>query len=234
MAYSALQLVTRAYYLSQVVSRDLQVPSASQINDGLYLLNAILDFKGTDLRLIPYFTHFEFPTVVNQELYFIPNLLLIDTMTFNIGDVRYSMYETSRFEYFGTPRVDNISNLPFSYRAERILDGMNIYMYFLPGGIYTVKIEGKFGLTEVFLNTDMSQTYDLYYIEYLRYELANYICSEWGATMPDQAYKTYEKICKKLMEVSPKDLSIRKQTYFDGQSPIDWQYVNIGIGWLPF
>lgn len=234
MAYSALQLVTRAYYLSQVVSRDLQVPSDSQINDGLYLLNAILDFKGTDLRLIPYFTHFEFPTVVNQELYFIPNLLLIDTMTFNIGDVRYSMYETSRFEYFGTPRVDNISNLPFSYRAERILDGMNIYMYFLPGGIYTVKIEGKFGLTEVFLNTDLSQIYDLYYIEYLRYELANYICSEWGATMPGQAMRKYEEIRKKLMEVSPKDLSIRKQTYFDGQSAIDWQYVNIGVGWLPF
>jgi hypothetical protein len=234
MAYTALTLITRAYYLSQVISRDLQLPSSSQIEDGLYLLNAILDFKSTDLRLIPYFTHYEFPTVINQELYFIPNLLMIDTMTFNIGDVRYSMYETSRFEYFGTPRVDNISNLPFSYRAERILEGMNIYMYFLPGGVYTVKIEGKFGLLDVFLNTDLSQIYDLYYIEYLRYELCNYICSEWGATMPDQAYKKYEELRKKLMEVSPKDLSIRKQSYFDGQSPIDWQYVNIGVGWLPF
>lgn len=233
MAYTGLQLITRAYYLSQILSRDLQLPSPSQISDGLYLLNAILDYKRTDLRLIPYFTFYQFNTIVNQELYFIPNLLLIDTMTFNIGDVRYSMYETSRFEYFGTPRVDNISNLPFSYRAERVLDGMNVYMYFLPGGIYQVKIQGKFALSEVFLNTDLSQIYDLYYIEYLRHELCYYICGEWGATMPDAAYRKYEEIRKKLMEVSPKDLSIRKQTYFDGQSPIDWQYVNIGIGWLP-
>ena len=89
MAYTALQLITRAFYLSQVVSRDLQVPNSSQITDGLYLLNAILDYKKSDLRLIPYFTFYEFDTVLNQELYFIPNLLLIDTITFNIGDVRY-------------------------------------------------------------------------------------------------------------------------------------------------
>lgn len=234
MAYTGLQLITRAFYLSQVVSRDLQTPNASQINDGLYLLNAILDYKKTDLRLIPYFTFYEFDTIVGQELYFIPNLLLIDTMTFNIGTVRYSMYDMSRYEYFGLPRVDNITNLPFSYRPERILNGMNIYMYFLPGGVYQVKIQGKFGLTEVALNTDLSLTYDPYYIEYLRYELANYICSEWGATFPDQAQRKYEEIRKKLMEVSPKDLSIRKQSYFDGQSPIDWQYVNLGVGWLPF
>jgi hypothetical protein len=234
MAYTAQQLITRAFYLSQVVSRDLQTPNASQITDGLYLLNAILDYKKTDLRLIPYFTFYEFDTVVNQELYFIPNLLLIDTITFNIGDVRYSMYETTRYEYFGTPRVDNIANLPFSYRAERVLGGLNVYMYFLPGGVYQVKLQGKFGLTDVALNTDLSEIYDFYYIEYLRYELANYICSEWGATFPEQAMKKYEEIRKKLMEVSPKDLALRGQSYFDGQYPIDWQYINLGVGWLPF
>jgi hypothetical protein len=234
MAYTAQQLITRAFYLSQIVSRDLQTPNASQISDGLYLLNAILDYKSTDMRLIPYFTSYEFNTVPNQELYFIPNLLMIDTMTFNIGVVRYSMYEASRFEYFGTPRVDNIANLPFSYRAERVLDGMNVYMYFLPGGIYQIKMQGKFALTEAALNTDLSLTYDFYYIEYLRYELANYICSEWGATFPEQAMKKYEEIRKKLMDVSPKDLTMRKQSYFDTSYPIDWQYVNIGVGWLPF
>lgn len=234
MSYSALQLITRSYYLSQVVSRALQTVSAEQITDGLYLLNALLDVKGSDLRLIPYFTYYEFDSVPNQELYFIPNLLYVDTMTFNIGVVRYSMREMTRNEYFATARVDNISNLPFSYRVERVLDGSNIYLYFLPGGVYQMKLQGKFGLTDVTLGTDLSLTYDLYYIEYLRYALAEYICCEWGATFPDEAKRKYAEIRKKLMEISPVDLSVRKRTYFNSKPGLDWQSINVGVGWWPF
>ena len=55
MAYTARMLITRAYYLSQIVSRQLQEVSGEQIEDGLFLLNALLQFKSTDLREIPYF-----------------------------------------------------------------------------------------------------------------------------------------------------------------------------------
>jgi len=234
MAYSALQLITRSYYLSQIVSRDLQTPTASQIDDGLFLLNGLLDYKSTDIRLIPYFTYYEFNPVANQELYFIPNLLFIDSMTFNIGVVRYSMTQMSRFDYFGTPRVDNIANLPFSFRAERTLGGMNIYIYFLPGGVYPIKLTGKFSLVNVALNTDLSLIFDKFYIEYLRYELARFICAEWGATLPEQADREFQERRKKLIDVSPADLAIRKLNYFTSAPPIDWQTVNLSYGWFPF
>ncbi len=233
-AYTARQLITRAYYLSQVVSRQLQTVDGDQITDGLYLLNALLDYKSTDLRLIPYFTRYEFDTVINQEMYYIPGLIFIDSITFNIGTVRYSMRDMTRKEYFGSPRVDNIANLPFSYRPERVLDGMNIYMYFLPGGVYQVKLSGKFSFSEVTLDTDLSLTYDPYYIEYLRYELAKEICDEWGSTFPDAAMAKYEEMRKKLMEVSPADLSMTKVSYFTGRPGMDWQQANIGVGWWPF
>ena len=55
MAYLAVDLISRAYYLSQVVSRELQVVSGTQITDGLYLLNSLIDFKNSDLREIPYY-----------------------------------------------------------------------------------------------------------------------------------------------------------------------------------
>lgn len=233
MAYTALQLITRAYYLSQVVSRDLQVPSASQITDGLYLLNALLDFKGTDLRLIPYFQRYEFDTVVGQEEYFIPNLLYVDALTFNIGVVRYSMSDMTRKDYFATARVDNIQSLPFSYRPERELGGLRLFMYFVPGGVYQMKLSGKFGLTDVTLPTDMSLTYDTYYLEYLRYALAEYICAEFGATFPDQSMKKFQEIQKKLMDVSPADLSIQKKSLFNSRPGLDWQMINIP-GWVPW
>lgn len=234
MSYTAQKLIERALYLSQIVSRDLQTPSASEISDGLFLLNALLDFKNSDLRLIPYFKRFEFLTVANQEDYFIDKLLYVDNLTFNLGTVRYSMTDMTRFDYFGTPRVDGIANLPFSYRVERELGGARIYMYFLPGQTFVMKGSGKFGLTGVALNTDMSLSYDLYYLEYLRYELGEYYCSEWSLPFPEQAAMKLAELRKKIKDVSPPDLSIRSQSYFNSSPVLDWQTVNLSNGWFPF
>ncbi len=234
MAYPALQLITRSYYLSQIVSRQLQTVTGDQITDGLFLLNAILDYKSTDIRLIPYFQRYEFDTVQGQEEYFIPDLLYVDSLTFNIGPVRYSLNEMTRKEYFASPRVDNIQSLPYCYRIERELGGSRIFLYFEPDAIYQMKISGKFGLTEVALTTDMSTVYDLYYIEYLRYALAEYICSDYGATFPDESKAKYMEMQKKLMEVSPPDLSIQKRSYFGGGPAFDWQMANLYKGYIPF
>lgn len=233
MAYTALQLITRSYYLSQVVSRELQTVSGDQITDGLYLLNALLDFKGTDLRLIPYFQRSTFNTIAGTEEYFRTNLLYVDSLTFNIGVTRFAMLEKTRDEYFAVPRVDGIQSLPVTYRVERELGGSRIYMYPTPADVYVMKVSGKHGLSEVTLQTDMSLTYDLYYIEYLRYALAEYICSEYGATFPDKSQEKMKEIQKKLMDVSPPDLSIKKMSYFGGTPGIDWQSVNLWKGYWP-
>ncbi len=233
MAYTALQLITRAYYLSQVVSRQLQTPTGEQITDGLYLLNADLDYKSTDLRLIPYFKRYEFDTVQGQEDYYIPDLLFVDNLTFNIDTVRYSLIENTRHEYFAGPRVDNIQSLPYSYRVERELDGLRIYLYFVPEAVYQMKLSGKFRLDNVTLNTDMSLTYDAYYLEYLRYSLAKMICEEWGTTFPDESKAKLMAMEKKLMEVSPPDLSLSKRGYFNGGPVWDWQTINLYRGFLP-
>lgn len=234
MAYTALQLITKAYYLSQVVSRELQVVSGAQIQDGLDLLNALLDFKGTDLRLIPYYRRDSFPTISGTEEYYRPGLLSVDTMTFNLGDVRFPMAEMSRSDYFGSARVNNIGALPYSYRVERELGGSRIYLYFVPNAVYTVSLSGKFALSDVTLTTDMSLVYDLYYIEYLRYALAQYICGDYGSTFPDASQAKFMEIQKKLMDVSPKDLSARKMSYFGSQRGIDWQMSNLSVGYVPY
>lgn len=333
MAYTALQLINRAFYLSQIVSRQLQTVTGDQVADGLYLLNALFDVKGSDLRLIPYFQQYEFITNSGQEEYFVPGLLYCDSMTFNIGQVRYPMIEMTRKQYFSTARIDNITTLPWSYRVERsyhpyitttggtitlvassdpyqyytgtnpetivlpaadtlvvgqqftiannstnnitvqssgldtvaILStntsgvftcilasgttaaswsyaagnqlsatGSSVYLYFFPADGYVVKIWGKFGLSDVSLNTDLTSIYDPFYVEYLRYALAEYICCEWGVTFPDEAKKKYEEIRKKLLEISPADLSMSKRSYFSSGATIDWQLVNIGRGWTPW
>ena len=234
MAYPASELITRAYFLSQVLARDLQTISGSQMDDGLYLLNALLDVKFSDLQLIPYYTNYQLTTVQGTEKYFIPNLAEADTTTFNIGDVRFSMNELTRKEYFSTPRVDNLQALPFSYRYERTLGGCNLYLYFVPNQAYLVNIWGKFALSDVTLEQDMALTYDLFYIEYLRFALAIYICCEYGQSVPDTIKDKMKEIVKKLKSISPADLSITKRSFFTTNTSYDWQFINLSEGWFPF
>ena len=234
MAYLVSTLITRSFYLSQILARDLQTISGSQTEDGLFLLNELLDEKSSDLSLIPYYREFDVTTVQGTEMYFIPNLMEADSVTFNLGDVRFSMNELTRKEYFATPRIDTLQSLPFSYRIERTLGGANLYLYFLPSQDFVVKIWGKFALTEVTLNQDLSLTYDGFYISYLRHYLASKICSEYGQTLPDGVQKEFARIEKKLKSISPADLSISKKSFFTTNNSLDWQFLNLSQGWFPF
>ncbi len=233
MAYSALTLITRAWYLSGIVARNLETVTGDQVTDGLFLLNTLLDFKASDVRLIPYFTRYASTFVVGQEMYYIPNLYEIEAMTFNIGTVRYPMERLTRDIYFGTGRVDNIISLPFSYHLERTLGGSNVFVYFLPNQTYVFNLIGKFALTDVTLNQDMSLVYDNFYIEYLRYALAQFMCNEYNISFAPEKLKMLQIYEKKLMDVSPPDLSIRKISFMGDKNVINWAMVNVSGGYLP-
>jgi hypothetical protein len=231
MAYTALTLINKSYYLSGIVARGMETVSGLQQEDGLALLNALLSFKSVQTSLIPYWKRYEFAAVIGQEEYFIENLLDVELMTFNIQSVRYSMLPASRKRYFGTGRVDNVQSLPFSWRFEREEGGGRIYMYFLPTADYPIKLSGKFGLTNVSLNTDLSTVYDQFYIEYLRYCLANYICDENDIEMPPAKLKRLQMYEKNLLDVSPPDLTMTKMSTLQRHMGLNWADVNLGLGW---
>lgn len=233
MTYLVSTLITRSWYLSKIVARNLQTVSGDQMNDGLNLLNFLLEFKSSDMTLIPYWTRFAFTMVPNQEMYFIPNLIAVETMTFNIGTIRYSMLPESRRTYFGTGRVDNINSLPYQYHIERTTGGSNVFVYFLPIQNFPSNITGKFGLTDVTLNQDLSLTYDGFYIEYLRHALSEYMCNEYNVTFPEGAEKNMRKIVEKLQVVSPPDLTMQKMSSLGTGTSLNYADVNVGHGWRP-
>lgn len=236
MAYLARTLINRAWYLSGVVARNLQTVTGDQETDGLMLLNALLDFKQIETDLIPYYTYNEtFFTVPGQEKYFIPNCALIQSVTFDLQQVRYSMDYVTQRNYFGSARVENLQSLPFSWTYVRELGGGNLYMYFLPQNIYQLKIFGKFFLTDVTLDTDLLTVYDTSYIEYLRYALAEYMCSEYGILFNPESSKKLLQMQRKLMYITPPDLSGEKYSVLtgDGYNGWNWGDVNVGLGWRP-
>lgn len=233
MAYTARTLIDRSWYLSGIVARNLQTVRGDQVSDGLFLLNALLDWKVVDTALIPYWTYYEFNAIPNQEAYFIANLYAIESVTFNVDVVRYPMDFTSRRKYFGSSRVDNIATLPYNWTFNRSKGGGTLYMYFLPQSAFPIKLMGKFGLQNVTLDTDMSLTYDMAYIEYLRYALAQYMCSEYGILMNPESKKILNSIERTLMYVSPPDLSMTKISILTEGTGMNWGDVNLGRGWRP-
>jgi hypothetical protein len=249
MTYLAQTLVTRSWYLSGVVARNLQVVTGDQITDGLMLLNALLDWKQVELDLIPYWTYITLPAIPGQEFYFLPNVAAVESVTFNIGVVRYPMDPTTRRNYYGTGRIDNIASLPFNWNFNRALNGGNLGLYFLPESNYPLKLMVKIFLADVQLNTDLTnisetglpytfinsanQGYDTSYIEYLRYSLAQYMASEYGILFNPQSTKILDQIRRQLMYVSPADLSAVKSSILVQGSGINFGDVNIGKGWRP-
>ncbi len=233
MAYTVTRLITEAYYLSGRLSRGLNTISGPLLQIGLVLLNAVLSIKSANERLIPYFTEYDDDFVVGQEKYFIENLISIETMTFEYNTVRWSMQPSTRRPYQGSSRAENINSLPQNYYCERAKGGANVFVYFFPDSTYPFKIWGKFSLLNVVLNQDLESTLDKFYIEYLRYALAEYICQDNNITFQPQNSETLQEYEKIITDVAVPDLTIAKITAFNPRPTYNWGDVNLGHGWRP-
>jgi len=224
------------------------------------MLNDMLNFKQIETDLIPYWQYITFDAVAAQEFYFLPYVAAVETSTFNLDVVRYPMVSTTRTNYFGSSRVDNISTLPFSWNYNRGVGGGTFGMYFKPDKAYPIKMMVKIFLVDVDLTTDLTnvtetftnpnnipfftpyafinnstQGYDTAYIEYLRYSLARFMCSEYGVMFNPESEKIYQSYARKLMYESPPDLSNKKVSILnaDGLSGYNWGDVNLGHGFRP-
>lgn len=232
MAYTTNQLITQAWNLSGIVSADFQEPSPAQMSAGLDLLNELLALKTANMRLIPYFKFYDFAATVAEPIYFIPNLISIETITFNESTVRFSMEKQSRDKFFGAPRVDGIQSLPFTWRPERTLGGTNIYLYFAPFDNFPIKIFGKFSLASVMMNQNLSLSLDLFYISYLRFALAEYMCADYQISLSPQVQSKLDEFEELITDISPIDLTCVKRSCFNGGLAMTWGYVNFP-GWTP-
>ena len=238
VAYTSRQLIIDAYYLSGIVGRNYEFTSGDEINDGLDRLNDFLQIKGAETKFIQYYDTYESNFVIGQEIYFIPNLVEIDTFTFFLTNpyqsatttVRFQMENLTRQEYFAYPRAEGVQSLPYTWHLERTLGGANIYVYFLPREPYLFQLTGKFALSNTALNQDLNQIYDGWYQTYLKYGLAIWLC-EWRSVVPPLSLvKTFEKMEQSLSTLSPFDFTLRKLDYFRSSGGLNWGDVNYGKG----
>lgn len=231
MTYTVTQLITDAWYLSGVVSQNLETVSGEQLTNGLELLNGALSIKSIKKRRIPYFTVYDFTLTQSEKKYYIPNLIEVETATFFIDTVRYPMTNVSRQQYFATGRADNVESLPYQYHCERTKGGMDFYLYYAPQLGYAAQIVGKFSLTNVALNQDLSIILDQFYLIYLKYDLASYMAESYNVMLQPQVSTRLRILEKEIIDISPLDLSMIKSSTLQRGSGINYAQVNLGVGW---
>jgi hypothetical protein len=233
MAYTVFQLIVDSYYLSAKNTPTFNEPTELDINNGLRMLNQVIAIKTANDRIIPYYTEYNSNFVYDQEVYFIPNLLSIETCNFYIGSVRYPMTFINRKNYQGSGRAENQISLPFTYYYERCFNGSNLFVYFFPSDTYPFRIWGKFSLASVTLYQDLSTTIDMYYITYLQYALAEFICQYFNITLqPQTAQKLYE-LEQIIIDIGPMDLTTMKRSTLQTPYAPNWAWTNLSQGWSP-
>lgn len=228
------KLVTDAWYLSGIVARGLETVSGEQITDGVEILNDFIAEQSADGKTIPYYDLVDITSVPGQEEYFIQKAILIDSITYTIGVVRYPMIHQSRYTYWGTGRVNNINSLPFSYYTERAVDGIKLFVYFKPDvQIDTFQVEGRFALAEVALDDELSLILDRFYTQYLKYSLARRLCDWYNVTFPEQKDATRKALANSVMDVNYMDFTRTTRSPLTKGYNFSYVEANLGKGWTP-
>jgi len=236
MAYTALQLITKAFYLSQIVTQDYFKATSDQIIEGLECLNDLFAEKTIDAALNPYYQSYELIVDPNTEMYFIPNLIGATSVTFTLNSVRYSVQKMGRAQYFGAARANNIPSLPFQWHLEKCKGGSNLFIYFLPNEAYDFEIWGQFSLqSDVTLYQDLSLTFDRFYLSYLKFLLAKRLCAYYAEPVPMAVERQLDEFDETMgLQISASDLKMQKISTLDGASTLNYGFVNLSPnGWFP-
>ncbi len=228
------ELVTESYYLSGVVSSELESVSSAQLSRGLSLLNDILNNMGATGNRVPYRTLYEDNYVVGQEKYFIPGLIEAETVTFFNGTIRYAMEHIGYRQYMGGTRVENLPSFPSTYTTQKKVGGSNLYVYFQPYDDFRFNIYGKFFLTDVSLSTDISEILDGYYITYLKFKLSEYLCLFNNLPVQEIVSKEIHQLESNIFEPELPDMSVKKSsTMGDRKFPSNIAQANMYRGLFP-
>lgn len=215
MPYTVTELITKAWTLSGIVAAQAETVSGDQLKDGLEHLNDFLALQNANARMIPYIRVEHLTCIPNSEELFVKHLLNIDALTLQEEEPRSYALQTlpllGRKEYFTHDYPSFLR--PRFYHLEKTKGGSLLFLSPTPDKAYPLKLVGKFGLTEVSYNDDLSLFYDRDYLLYLRYGLADTLCDFYNH--PFSAKGKFKEIENKLRDLSPLDLSMEKNSLFN-------------------
>jgi len=236
MAYTLNKLITNAFYLSKIRSKDYQTVGGDDIAVGLDLFNKVLAHHSANTRMIPYYSSKTIDAVIGQEEYFIKGLVEPMSLTFNLDTVRYPVEKIGRDRYHTTGNVEGFNSLPYECSFERTLKGCDLYIHPNPASTYPLHIWGKFSFDSVGvsgLTTDMLLVYDLWYIDYLEHLLASRLCGYYGHPVDPEVQQIIDKISSNINSMNYIDITPKRINLYGRGGAVNWMSFNLDRGFSP-
>jgi hypothetical protein len=200
-------IINNAFYLLGEISPDV-VPSASDVNTGLYVLNDLLDsFSGASV-LIPFIKTIDVTLVPNQGTYVISNIVPadfnfnriveLDFVTVTIQQISYPVNIVDRAVILNQVRFSQGQTRPGAVFMDNLDLQTNLTFYPKPDQAYSCQIRAKFMFDRLSLFQVITEVPPKYY-RFLKYALARellayYPSGSWSATTEDEYKKMLANI----------------------------------------
>jgi hypothetical protein len=215
MPCTVTELITKAWNLSGIVAAQAETVSGDQLKEGLDHLNDFLALQSANSRMIPSTRIQQLICIPHSEKLFVEHLIALDALTLREEEPRCFLLQSlpllGRKEYFSRDYPSFLR--PRFYHLEKTKGGSYLFLSPTPDRAYPLRLVGKFGLTEVDYNDDLSLFYDRDYLFYIRYGLADTLCDLYNH--PFTAKGKLKEIERKLLDASPLDLNVEKISMFN-------------------
>lgn len=200
-------IIVNSFYQIGELSPD-EVPSASLISRGLYLLNDMLDSFAVSGIYIPFIRDLTFNLSAGKDIYTISNvvtadityerLVALEYVNVKRDTVSYPVRVINRAELFNQTRVTDLPSRPTKVILERRDFFSQLQFYPVPQFDYECTIRGKFMFDKLELYDAIDEV-PAYYYRFMRYALARelksfYPSANWGET--DE--KEFQKMMKDI------------------------------------
>lgn len=225
------EIVNKAIYLSGLSSRVLDEPQPEYSADGLRWLNGFLAELGMTGREIPFITTYVFNAVVGQQTYFVPGLIDTDSVTFELGKVRYSMERVFNNNFYATARVNSVNSLMYKYYVQRLPNGSNIDFYFFPSQNFPIHVRGRFSYPPLTYDTQMDTIVDGGTQDFFIYKIAQRLCGYYGQMFSDANNAELARLEDYVRNMNAPDTTFQARMILCRNDLLNWGQINFGRGW---
>lgn len=211
-----------------------ETPDAFMMEQGIELINEVLDNYNQDNILIPYQTTHTFDFVASQSTYSVSDIISSPTVNANRildlvfanytveSQVTYPLNIVSKAEFYEITRLTTLDTRPGIIFLDKQADRSNLVVYPNPDQGYECKVILKSMLDFLSLGEDISGLPPNYY-GLLKYSLARkfqlvYPSAQWSPV----AEQMYQELYENAKNSNETDLTIRPSDLLTSGRPAFW------------
>lgn len=211
------KLIDKAYQVIGIKSADRNL-TGDEITEGLEQLNIIIDLISGNSQQISFSKTLTFDLTIGKQVYTIgeggdfgnERLVNLEKAVLIDSNIQYPLSILSDNAFYGISRNLNTNGKPSRVFFQNNLDNLTeIHFFIIPDKSYTVKIKGKFILSNLEFNTEIENV-PHYYYAYLQYYLAKVLHSFFpSSTWTPENEKFFTTFKSECLSYNDIDLDVR-------------------------